>query len=306
MHASLSQQEAALLDTLAALLPGDTRMEKDALRVLVGSKGFEMGRNYLNLRSYGVVEEQETAPGFFRRLIGAQPKHYVALTQTGRDRAKPSENVPTVEGSAAAPDPEPRLTSPAQSTLDGKAEAAKRTKAPAKAGNRQRPPARPRLDDFTETLGGAPRQEVAPLRDPIRLEGLAEMLGLTDFQLTPAGQMLAERRWAEGRRDSEVALEILLVAVAHAVRLDDVGMARLDRDVVKLFFAEVEKDFAHLVSAGELSGTYLAQSVGSALAMLGPDKAAQAQLSAILEDPLLGAAPPATCPDEFFLPEDLS
>ncbi|AWB50644.1 hypothetical protein HYN69_18780 (plasmid) [Gemmobacter aquarius] len=130
------------------------------------------------------------------------------------------------------------------------------------------------------------------------------MLGLIGFEITPAGQLLAARRWTEGRRDSEVALEILLVAVAHAARLDTQGMAHLDRATARLFFAEVEKEFAQLAVAGEVSADYLSQTLNAVSAILGTQDEAAAPLAAIIADPLLGAAPPAICPDDFYYPTD--
>lgn len=295
MPASLSLQEAALLSALASLLADEPSIEMDSLRVRVGSQGFELGRTYLALRNQGLVAEHQTRPGFLRRLFGAEAKRYVTLTEAGRARAlaktppAPEPTAPQLpDEPAAAPVAAPRA--PAQ---------------PKPAAARKKPrPAPLAPSDFTETLGGAPLDAPIAPHDPVRLEGLGEMLGLTGFEITPAGQLLAGKRWAQGRRDSEVALEILLVAVAHAARLDMQGMAHLDRAVAHLFFAEVEKEFAQLAAAGELSADLLTRTLTTVTAILGTPDQAEAPLAAILDDPLLGSAPPAICPEDFYHPTD--
>lgn len=307
MPVSLSLQEAALLNALAGLLADEPLIEMDSLRVRVGSQGFELGRTYLALRSHDLVAEHHSRPGFFRRLFGAKPKRYVSLTDAGRALAT-GQTAPTTEAPALlrsdlqppAPSDAPQAAAPRAST---RPKAASLPKAdPAQSRKKRTPP--PAGSDFTETLGGAPLEAPAATDDPVRLEGLAEMLGLIGFEITPAGQLLAGRRWTEGRRDSEVALEILLVAVAHAARLDTQGMAHLDRATARLFFAEVEKEFAQLAAAGELSADYLSQTLATVEAILGTPDEAEALLAAIIADPLLGAAPPAICPDDFYQPTD--
>lgn len=302
MPASLSRQEAALFTAISGLLADGSRIELDTLRVMVGSQGFELGRTYLALRSQHLLAEQKTTPGFFRRLFGARVERVVYLTEAGQALARSSTK-------AALPEPEAVPEQPASQTahtvpaVEGVAETAKPKPAAPSAQTRKKARATPTPipAEFTEVLGGAPIDPVSIVRDPIRLEGLAEMLGLTGFEISPAGEMLAERRWAEGRRDSEVALEILLVAVAHAVHLEGLGMARLDKEAIRQFFVELEKGFARLAVAGELSQSDLASNLETVYALLGPSGSAHPRLAAILQDPLLGMAPPATCPEDFFL-----
>lgn len=318
MPASLTLQESALLSALGTLLADEPAIEMDSLRVKVGALGYELGRTYLSLRSHNLVQEHQTRPGFFRRLFGAESKRLVSLTDAGRALAK--ANAPRAPESwpPETRQPETRATessTPEPQTPETPAPQTPRNTAPAKpapvtpkappkaapAQTRKKPRAAPPSNtDFTETLGGAPVDHPLPAQDPVRLEGLGEMLGLTGFEITPAGQLLAGKRWSEGRRDSEVALEILVVALAHAANLDALGMAHLDRDVARQFFAEVEREFAQLAAAGELSAQELSHNLATVFAILGTPAEAKAPLANILQDPVLGSAPPAICPDDFY------
>ena len=80
LHTTL---EAELFAILFELL-GDQKLERNALRVLAGARGHELGRPYLHLCQQGLIEESRVRPGFLARLFGARETVWVRVTDHGR------------------------------------------------------------------------------------------------------------------------------------------------------------------------------------------------------------------------------
>lgn len=261
MRASLDLKQAALLAALWEVIP-DTEIEKDALRVTVGGRGHELGRDYLRLLYAGLVQERRIRPGFLRRLMGGQPTVLVRLTEAGQGLAA---ELSTEDG--AQPD--------AVRSGAGAASAAPRVVVP-------------------QVL---PEEEELPQSTADRLDGLAELIGLMGFALTAAGRSLAVSRWADMRPDGEVALEIVVTCIAHAAR----GGAgpRLHPRRTMLLIEDIERVFAGLVAEGALAAPEmdLALRRMREFVALGD---ADADLHDYLSDPVRGLVTPATAPEHVF------
>lgn len=315
MHATL---EAELFAVLVELL-GDQKLERNVLRVLVGARGYELGRPYLHLCQQGLIEESRVRPGFFARLFGARETLWVRVTDYGRkiaaEVAAPvrAEVVPVAEEispppnqadparpeavDVAAPDPLP-LNSPEAASPDLPPDAdavAAQILPPA-------PPKRPRrfmLSDFTETLGGMPLDAGFQVPASDRLDGLTESLGLLGFELTDAGRLLAIGRWAQGQSDAQVALEIVTTALAHALRLDATGTTELDPEATAGLVGRVNEAFAAYVYEGLLDAESLTEAAGRMESFLG-ETVATSGVDEYLSDPQRGMAPTAVCPDDIY------
>lgn len=313
----LAPHERSVFATLSAVLAEEGAVERDSLRVLVASRGGDLGREYIRLRDLGFVQEVETRPGFFARLFGVKAKRLVSLTARGRELAGLAVAVP--EAAVAAPEPEvaaPVAEPVAEVVAEPVAEVAvegpvvepvaEPVVAPAvraAAAKRQKKP-RVTVADFTESVGGAPVDEAVALPEGERLDGLAETLGLMGFELMPAGRLLAAHRWAAGFADADVVLETLVVAVAHAARLDRTGTARLDQAAMAGVVDAVGAALGPLVAEGALGAAQLDESLGAMRAFLRGDAAVDGAVAALLDDPLRGLAPPAICPEGVWIPAD--
>lgn len=326
--------EAELFSVLVELL-GDQRLERNALRVLAGARGRELGRPYLNLCQQGLIEETRVQPGFFRRLFGAQETLWVRVTDYGQKVAAemaapltteaapmgvetpvlPQQPDPTlletpdvaiakprpseVVDVAAMEMPQPKLVKVADpDTLPEDTSIV----APSPAPQTKRPPAPRRFTplDFTETLGGTPLDSEFQIPASDRLDGLTEAVGLLGFELTDAGKLLAVSRWAQGLTDVQVALEIVTTSLAHAVRLDAMGTAKLDREAAAGLVDRLTEAFQAYVSEGVLDAESLIEAASQMEGFLaGPP--ATAGLDDYLADPHRGMAPAAVCPDDIYL-----
>lgn len=315
IHATL---EADLFAILVEIL-GDQKLERNALRILVGARGYELGRPYLNLCQQGLIEERRVRLGFFARLFGARETLWVRVTDHGRkiaaDMAVPAlaEAFPVAEEIApaphpadpippasvdVAPDPLPPITLDAASpdlTPDAIADAAQ-VLPPAL-------PKRPRRftpSDFTEALGGTPLDTGFQIPASDRIDGLSESLGLLGFELTDTGRLLAVNRWTQGQRDAQVALEIVTTALAHAVRLNATGTTQLDLQATAGLMGRLHETFAAYVAEGLLDAESLTEAVGRMEGFLGEAVGATG-VDEYLSDPLRGMAPTAVCPDDIYL-----
>lgn len=318
IHATL---ERGLFAILVELL-GDQKLERNVLRVLVGARGYELGRPYLHLCQQGLIEEIRVRPSFFARLFGAREMLWVRVTDYGRtiaaevagpvlaETVQVAEEIPPPPHPAdaalpeaadvAAPDPQPLTPlEPASPDLPPEAGAG--------AGEIQAlPPAISkkislfRPSDFTETLGGAPLDTRFQVPVSDRLDGLTESLSLLGFELTDAGRLLALSRWTKGDSDARVALEIVTTALAHALRLDASGTTQLDRQAAAGLVGRVSDAFAAYVSDGLLDAESLIRAVGRMEGFL-DETAGTSSVDTYLSDPQLGMAPTAVCPDDIYL-----
>jgi hypothetical protein len=331
MYATL---EAELFSVLVELL-GDQRLERNALRVLAGARGHELGRPYLNLCQQGLIEETRVPPGFFRRLFGAQETLWVQVTDYGQKVAAemaaplPTEAAPVAVETptpARQPDPAPLETSdvaiaqpqpstvvdvapmgmpqptPVRVAVPDPLPEVTSIVAPSRAPYSKRPPAPRRFtpSDFTETLGGTPLDTGFQIPASDRLDGLSEAVGLLGFELTDAGKLLAVSRWAQGLTDAQVALEIVTTALSHAVRLDAMGTAKLDGEAAAGLVGRLTTAFHAYVSEGLLEAERLDGASSRMEAFLGGPPATSG-LDAYLADPHRGMAPTAVCPDDIYL-----
>ncbi|NBZ89226.1 hypothetical protein [Stagnihabitans tardus] len=331
MYATL---EAELFSVLVELL-GDQRLERNALRVLAGARGHELGRPYLNLCQQGLIEETRVQPGFFRRLFGARETLWVRVTDYGQKvAATMAEHVPAEPAPVALetppfprqPDPAPLETSdvataqpqpstvvdvapmgmpqhtPVRVVVPDPLPEVTSIVAPSPAPQSKRPPAPRRFTplDFTETLGGTPLDSGFQIPASDRLDGLSEAVGLLGFELTDAGKLLAVSRWAQGLTDVQVALEIVTSALAHAVRLDAMGTAKLDREAAAGLVSRLTETFQAYVAEGLLEAESLYEVSSRMEGFLGGPPATS-DLDAYLADPHRGMAPTAVCPDDIYL-----
>ena len=321
MHATLESELFAILVDLL----GDQKVERNVLRVLVGARGYELGRPYLHLCQQGLIEESRVRLGFFARLFGgARETLWVRVTDYGRKIAAEvteqvqAEAVPVTEeisppphqaGPAppeavvvAAPDPLPPNTLQAASPgLPHDADpVAAQVLLPA-------PPKRPRrftLSDFTEILGGTPLDTAFQVPASDRLDGLTESLGLLGFELTDGGRFLAVSRWTQGQSDAQVALEIVTTALAHVLRLDATGITQLNPEAAADLVGRVNEAFTAYVSDGILDAESLNEAVGRMEGFLG-GTVATSGVDDYLSDPRRGMAPTAVCPDDRYLREEV-
>lgn len=317
MPDQLAPHEKASFAVLSAVLAETGEVERDSLRVLVASRGGELGRDYVRLRDLGFVEEVEVRPGFLRRLFGAQAKRMVRLTARGVALAQP-EAVPEAAMAAQAVEAGPVAVAVGEAALSvteevavapptvavrmDAAETAAPTLAMAPAlvlSQRRFTPA-----DFTEAVGGAPVEDAPPLPEGERLDGLAELLGLVGFELMPAGRLLAAHRWVEGFGDADVALEVLVVSVAHAARLHATGTARLEVGAMLAVVDAIGAALGPLVAEDALGAPQLAESLETMRVFVTGGAGADAAIAALLDDPLRGLAPPAICPEGVWVPAD--
>jgi hypothetical protein len=365
-HATL---EAELFSILVELL-GEGKLERNALRVLVGARGYELGRPYLHLCQQGLIEEERNRPGFFSRLFGARETQWVRVTDYGRkvmaEMATPPEEVPieapvepaapdlgpVVEAVEVALPAEPPAAVPAAEPVVTKKPRAKKAvaaeappaeapaavapaavapaavapaavappvaappvaadlapellpEAPPKPPKRKKP-VTPRFapSDFTETLGGAPVDVAPAIPASDRLDGLTETISLLGFELTEAGKMLAVHRWAQDKTDAQVVLEIVTTALAHAVRLDAAGTAKLDPEAAAALVTQVQQTFAVYVGEGLLAEETLTEASGQMSRFLSE---AEEEVDLYLADAMRGMAPPAICPDGIYLRSEIA
>jgi hypothetical protein len=320
----LAPHEKASFAVLSAVLTEQGEVDRDSVRVLVASRGVDLGRDYIRLRDLGLVEEVDARPGFLRRLFGAKAKRLVRLTERGMALARP-EDAPIAAVAVKAGDPVERGgADPSAPEAVGEvvvaasveaavapeavvAAAVPETAAPAGTvqaqtlvlSQRRFTPA-----DFTEAVGGAPMEDAPALPEGERLDGLAELLGLIGFELLPAGRLLAAHRWAEGFGDADVALEVLVVSVAHAARLNATGTARLEVGAMLAVVDAIGAALGHLVAEDALTAPQLAESLETMRVFVAGGAGAEAAIAALLDDPLRGLAPPAACPEGVWVPAD--
>lgn len=325
----LAPHEQTAFGILASILIERDHVERDALRVLVASKGGAIGREYMRLRGLGLIEEISIQPNFLRRLFGAKAKTQVRLTEKGRKLANqttegttPSSDLLVAQAQAANPDLQKtavdeqtlsdgvdalrhEATLPAVQEIDPAMAPDAAARTPAKLGEAKAKLTAPKRfapADYTDVLGGQADDSSFTLTGSERLDGLAELLGLMGFEITPAGNLLAANRWADGYSDPEVALEVLVISVAHAARLNRTGTARLDRNAMLSFLDAVGETMSSLVSEGHLTAAQVTESLETMRSFLQTNDRSQAAIDDLLSDPLRGMAPPAILPDEVWVP----
>lgn len=328
MSAKLAPHEQTAFAILAGILIENGQVERDALRVLVASKGGAIGREQMRFRDLGLVEEVTIRPNFLLRLFGAKPTLQVRLTEQGRkfsseitggtepktepmvvqDLADPKAPKFIVEDAQTLPDvgevKRQEKPLPVLQEIGPEAVSDTTPTTPAHVNDAETnnsPPRRFTPTDYTDVIGGQPEDASFTLARSERLNGLAELLGLMGFEMTPAGNLLAASRWSYGYNDAEVALDILLTSVAHTARLNTMGTARLDVDAILACLDTVEAALSNLVSEGHLTPTQLTEGMEAMRSFIEGDNGSLEAINGVLSDPLRGMAPPAMCPEEVWV-----
>lgn len=327
----LAPHEETAFAILASILIERGQVERDALRVLVASKGRAVGREYMRLRELGLIEEFSIRQNFLHRLFGTKPILQVRMTDTGRELASPTnggilKSEPMVTPAQVA---NPDLQEIAVDKKSGPYELdALRYEevhpmgreivpeicskavavAPDNLGDvkaRIPPPKRFAATDYTDVIGGKAEDANLALARSERLDGLTELLALLGFELTPAGNLLAANRWADGQIDADVALEVLVTSVAHAARLDQTGTARLDQCAILYCLKSVEETMSNFVSEGHLTSAKLSESMQVMRGFIQGDDRSLDAINDLLSDPLRGMAPPAILPEEVWVASEV-
>lgn len=329
MSELLPSHQKSTFMLLAEILAQHGPQDRDALRVLMASHGGQLGRDYVRFRELGLIEEVHSRPGFLRRLFGAKTLLVVSLTEKGRDFVQASKGqgahqtmplaaaaaeaphqeteTPSVEGLATASDVQPSVrdeeVAAPQVTSVAVSEVLPQPTTEPPLSLVTRAPKRFALGDYTDVLGGVADDTPVLLSEDERLGGLAELLGLLGLEITPAGELLAGRRWSEGHADADIALEIAVVAVAHAARLNHTGTATLAKDAMLAQIDGIIGALGSLVREGQLTDEQISESLHAMRMFVNGDDEALAGIDALLSDPLRGMAPSAIFPDEVWVRE---
>ena len=332
MSQKLAPNEDKAFGILASILIEQEHVERDALRILVASKGGTIGRDYMRLRELGLIEEFTIRPSFLRRLFGAKAPLLVRLTEEGRKLATPTlDREPVTTGPLVAVELDavqvPQEITAEQQTEAVEAPALQREETastaqeidpevPAEpdssatvdtveAAAKYPPPKRFALTDYTDVIGGQAEDSSFTFEGSERLDGLTELLGLMGFEMTPAGNLMAANRWAEGYSDADVALEVIVSSVAHAACLDQTGTARLDQGAMMACLDSVEATMSSFVSEGHLTASQLTESMQVMRGVIQADDRALDAVNELLSDPLRGMAPPAMLPEEVWVASEV-
>lgn len=322
MSLKLASHEMTAFDILAGILKEHGPVDRDALRVLVSARGGELGRDYIRLRELGLVEEVEVRPGLFRRIFGARTARLVSLTLSGRNHAEQAATTSTVQpidlrevalAPAASDKPadvaapmdvvpeqilsDPIIPEPLAVTVIH--EPPSPVLAPEKP--KSKPAKRFATTDYTDVLGGEADDVGISVPESERLDGLAEMVGLLGFDLTPAGRLLAANRWAAGYSDGDVVLEVLVASFAHAARLSHNRTAAIDHAAMLSLIEQVSASLESLVVEGELTEGQLIESVSAMRLFLEDGDPAKEAVTAFLDDAIRGMAPPAVLPEAVWI-----
>lgn len=299
MPPRLEHQEVALLTVLVEILADGRELERDELRVKVASRGIELGRAYFRLFERGLIIERDYKPGFLKRLFGSKAGRFVSLPPAAFQFFSTFEaNIDSVDVKAAdAQSTTPERLPRDLDVLSGPVSGASNSKKTSALPPQQR---RFAPTDYTDELGGTPDEPVAELSDDDLIQGLTELLSLLGFELTPAGKLLASSRAAANVSEAEIALEVLVAAIAHASRLSLMGTVQIAEGPARAQIAEINKVFVNFVEEHALLQSSLDTAVKTMMDFIMLDEPSAA-LDAYLADAMRGLAPPAVCPDEMFI-----
>lgn len=288
------------MSVLVEILADGKEVERDELRVKVASRGIELGRAYFRLFERGLILERDLKPGFFKKLLGSKAGRFVSLSPTAVEffdakkaylddaevRSAEVETAPPARTQRGSDAVEVRPIEPPSVTAE--------VSAPQISQRRFSP------TDYTEEIGGTPDDPLMDQSDNELIQGLTELLSLLGFELTPAGRLLAGARTAANVSEAEIALEILVAAVAHASRLALMGTVKIAEGPARSQIAEINKVFSHFVEEQALAQSVLDAAVKNMSAFVALTEQS-ASLDAYLADAMRGLAPPAVCPDEMFI-----
>lgn len=209
---------------------------------------------------------------------------------------------------AATPAEAPTEAEVAPAAPDAAADAAVPPLVPEPAVPRPRAPARLPLNLYAEDLGGIPDEDVplvASFRvDPEILDGLRDTLDVVGMPLTFAGEALVADRMAKGMIPGDALMQVVLYAMAHAIRLDALAGGRLDMTSVAQYVVELLDEMDRLRQAEAITADRYAEDSATIAALIADADNRMALADALLADPVGGAAPPALLPEDLRLPDE--
>lgn len=197
-------------------------------------------------------------------------------------------------------------TAPAEPVAEPAAEPAAQ---PVPATPRPAPIPRPHfaLDDYTDKVGGGDAIEVGPAAiDPEEIDSLRETLAELGMDLTMAGEALIADRMAKGESAGDALSQVVLFAFAHAVHYDLLSGGGMQALGLTDYAIEVMKELEKLRDAGVIGPERFESDMRRLWSFVGEDgELMRANRAAeLLTDPVGGAAPPATLPEDLQAVED--
>lgn len=197
-------------------------------------------------------------------------------------------------------------TAPAEPAAEPVAEPAAQ---PVPATPRPAPIPRPHfaLDDYTDKVGGGDAIEVGPAAiDPEEIDSLRETLAELGMDLTMAGEALIADRMAKGESAGDALSQVVLFAFAHAVHYDLLSGGGMQALGLTDYAIEVMKELEKLRDAGVIGPERFESDMRRLWSFVGEDgELMRANRAAeLLTDPVGGAAPPATLPEDLQAVED--
>lgn len=156
---------------------------------------------------------------------------------------------------------------------------------------------------FAEDLGGAPMAMAAPPAaiDPDVMDGLRETLQVLGFELTIAGEALIAHRMGKGATAGEALCQVVLFAVAHALRHDTDG--EIQAMGLEDYTIEVMHELEKLRDAGEIGPQPFEADMRALWSLVRESEDRIAFADQLLLDPVGGAAPPALLPEDLRRPD---
>ncbi|WP_374291934.1 hypothetical protein [Paenirhodobacter enshiensis] len=163
------------------------------------------------------------------------------------------------------------------------------------------------LDDYTDKVGGGDAIEVGPAAiDPEEIDSLRETLAELGMDLTMAGEALIADRMAKGESAGDALSQVVLFAFAHAVHYDLLSGGGMQALGLTDYAIEVMKELEKLRDAGVIGPERFESDMRRLWSFVGEDgELMRANRAAeLLTDPVGGAAPPATLPEDLQAVDD--
>ncbi|SIS57356.1 hypothetical protein [Phaeovulum vinaykumarii] len=161
-------------------------------------------------------------------------------------------------------------------------------------------PAAPRRADlwaFTEELGGVPVDADSVGLDPAVMADLREVLETLGLELTHAGEGLIADRISRGARPGDALSQLVVFTFAHALQHDAHADETPAAAELRGYAIEVMRELEKLRDAGGIDPDLFEADMRCLWAIVDDPAAAREMVSALLADPVGGAAPPALLPD---------
>lgn len=162
-------------------------------------------------------------------------------------------------------------------------------------------------DDYTDKVGGGDAIEIGPETfDPEAIDSLRETLAELGMDLTMAGESLIADRMTSGESAGDALSQVVLFAFAHAVHYDLLSGGGMQALGLTDYAIEVMKELEKLRDAGVIGAGRFEADMRLLWSFVGEDgELMRANRAAeLLSDPVGGAAPPATLPEDLQAVED--